>query len=48
MTSQVIVIVIELCNLKKDIERLRTNDIIQHNNSMLILWQIYILESRIR
>jgi len=37
ITLYIIVIITELCNLKKDIKELRTNDVIQHSNSILIL-----------
>ena len=34
--SQVTVMVTESCDLKKDIEELKTNDIIQYSNRILI------------
>ena len=37
MMSQVTVTVTILCDMKKDIEKSRTNDIIQYSNNMLIL-----------
>ena len=43
MTSYITVTVTELYNIKKDIKGSRTNNIIQSSNSILILWQIYVL-----
>jgi len=43
MTLHITVTVIGSHDIKKDIEKSRTINIIQHNNSMLTLWQIHIL-----
>jgi len=43
MILHVTIMVTKLCDMEKDIEGYRTNDIIQHSNSMLVLWQTHIL-----
>jgi len=38
--KSVIVTVIQSCNTEKVVKSLRTDDIIQYGNNMLILWQV--------
>ena len=35
------------CDTENIVENPRTDDVIQHNNNMLVLWQAHVLHSRL-